>query len=500
VTQLISSCLTNDDNLQKVLTRLLLIASFSFTALFLYTISLRIPYPFELEWMEGAFLTQSLWLLKGNQLYVEPTIDFIPFLYTPLYTWLSTALMYVLGVGFWQARLVSVASSIGSAVMVYMIVKRLNGGRDASLIAAGLFLAGYGVTGFYYDVIRVDNLLMFMAAIGFYFAFISDSKRHVVLSALFLSLSFFSKQTGLFYLTGMGFYYLVNKDFNNFLFYCLVCFFFVVIPVIYLHYSTQGWFTFYTYNVIDSYYFIPSFINRLFIPDLTNRFPFLTILTLGYFAYLATKKGRQRGMGNLLNICVVIGIVTSFLMRNKEGGVANCLIPMLFFETILAGTMIGNSDLVKSPKVKSMVMVLLLAQFYVFKYNPKYFVPNQADLETGKKILEYMKSQDDSVWLLDHAYYPVMVGRKPKPHNQALHDVWRTDKPVALSIKRMLEEKKFSKIIRSYQKNYDRLQNYIHQNYYQAELLLPPDDLSFYPKAGYLVRPQYIFLPNKSDK
>lgn len=498
VTQLIPSRLTDDDNLQKLLTVLLLFASFSFTALFLYTISLRVPYPYELEWMEGGLLTQSLWLMKGNQLYVAPTIDFIPYLYTPLFTWLSTAVMYVLGVGFWQLRLVSVFSSIGCAVLVYLFVKRRSDNTNASLIAAGLFLAGYGATGFYYDVIRVDNLLMFIAGLGFYFAYISDKKPYVVISALFLSLSFLTKQTGLFYMAGVGFYYLVKKD--NFLLFCMSCVLFVVVPVIYLHYSTQGWFTFYTYDIIKTYSFMPGFVTGLFIPDLINKFPVLTILSVGYFICLARKGGGWRELFSLLNICIATGIVASFLMRNKEGGVANSYIPMLFVEAILAGVIIGSPDLVKSTKIKVLVMGLLLAQFYLFKYNPQYYVPSQADLDTGRGVMKYIESQDDSLWVVDHAYYPVMTGHRPKVHNMALYDVWRMDKPVAESIRRMLDERKFSKIILSHLAGKDKLHRYIYKNYYQAELLLPEDDISFYTKAGFLIRPQYIFLPRKTDK
>ena len=45
----------------------------------------RIGYPYELEWMEGGSLQNVQRVVGGESIYVEPSIDFVPFLYTPLY-------------------------------------------------------------------------------------------------------------------------------------------------------------------------------------------------------------------------------------------------------------------------------------------------------------------------------------------------------------------------------------------------------------------------------
>ncbi|MFQ5645532.1 MAG: ArnT family glycosyltransferase [bacterium] len=480
------------DRADKFLGYLLIFLTAGFIALFLYTVLCRIFYPFDLEWMEGGFIMQGLWLLKGNPLYVAPTIKFIPFLYTPLMSWIAAAFLYVLGTGFWQVRLVSVFSTLGCAALIYLFVKRETGKAAAAFIAAGLLLGAYGVTGFYYDVIRVDNLLMFLAGTGFYFAFLPHTRRNVVLSAFFLSLSFFAKQTGLFYTAAVGLYYLLNDRKSCFLF-SLCAAGFILIPVLYLQYTSHGWFSFYTFDIISTYSFKPGFVSSLFIPDLLYRLPGLTLLSLGYFLFYVRKKD----WFGFLPIATATGIAASFLMRNKSGGVENCLIPMIFFEAVLAGIMI--SGIIKSDKVKLLAMALLLVQFYAFKYNPAYSIPGEADLKTGKKVLSYLRRQDSSVWLLDHTYHPAMLGRWPQIHNMAIYDVWRTGKPVGLSLKRMIEEKKFSKIITSYLTDDDRLHRYINRNYYQAALLLPPDDPSFYLKAGFLMRPQYVFLPRKGN-
>src|SRR5436190_15166111 len=46
---------------------------------------LRLSYPLDLARMEGGILTHALRLGSGQPLYAEPSVDFVTFLYTPLY-------------------------------------------------------------------------------------------------------------------------------------------------------------------------------------------------------------------------------------------------------------------------------------------------------------------------------------------------------------------------------------------------------------------------------
>ncbi|MBA3503924.1 MAG: hypothetical protein H0T65_26425, partial [Deltaproteobacteria bacterium] len=42
----------------------------------------RVGYPYDLEWMEGGMLHHALRIKNGEGIYVPPSIDFIPYLYT----------------------------------------------------------------------------------------------------------------------------------------------------------------------------------------------------------------------------------------------------------------------------------------------------------------------------------------------------------------------------------------------------------------------------------
>ena len=54
-------------------------------ALLWRTVSPRLSYPYDLEWMEGGMLLHADRVMQAEPLYVLPSADFIPFIYTPLY-------------------------------------------------------------------------------------------------------------------------------------------------------------------------------------------------------------------------------------------------------------------------------------------------------------------------------------------------------------------------------------------------------------------------------
>src|SRR5437016_12956749 len=50
---------------------------------------LRMRFPFELEWMEGANIGHLDRVVRGQPLYARPALDFTPFIYPPLYLYVA---------------------------------------------------------------------------------------------------------------------------------------------------------------------------------------------------------------------------------------------------------------------------------------------------------------------------------------------------------------------------------------------------------------------------
>jgi hypothetical protein len=101
----------------------------------------RIGYPYELEWFEGTSVDLVRRILAGQSIYVRPSIDFIPHIYTPLYFHVSAELAKWTGVGFFPLRLVSFVSSIGCFALLFALARRESGSAACGLFAAGFFAA-----------------------------------------------------------------------------------------------------------------------------------------------------------------------------------------------------------------------------------------------------------------------------------------------------------------------------------------------------------------------
>ncbi|PYR92834.1 MAG: hypothetical protein DMF84_11235, partial [Acidobacteria bacterium] len=87
----------------------------------------RLAYPFDLEWMEGSMVHHVSRVLDTKPLYAPPTLDYTPFLYPPLYYYVSAAAARVTGLGFLPLRLVSFGSSLVIFWFIYRIAERETG-------------------------------------------------------------------------------------------------------------------------------------------------------------------------------------------------------------------------------------------------------------------------------------------------------------------------------------------------------------------------------------
>jgi len=78
---------------------------------------LRLGYPLDLEWMEGGTLAHALRLARGEALYAPPSVDFVSFLYTPLYPAVLCALSKVFGLSYALGRAVSILAFAGALAL-----------------------------------------------------------------------------------------------------------------------------------------------------------------------------------------------------------------------------------------------------------------------------------------------------------------------------------------------------------------------------------------------
>ncbi len=82
--------------------------------LFLWVVVARFVYRVDSEWMTGSVRESVERVRDGRQIYVAPSQSFVPFVYTPLYVWVSAALAPFCSV-FVACKLVSLAATAVTA-------------------------------------------------------------------------------------------------------------------------------------------------------------------------------------------------------------------------------------------------------------------------------------------------------------------------------------------------------------------------------------------------
>ncbi|MFZ5565301.1 MAG: glycosyltransferase, partial [Thermodesulfobacteriota bacterium] len=116
----------------------------------------------EYDWVEGFHMAQVHRLLAGNPVYAEPSLEYVPILYGPLYAYISSAFVLILGEHYGTLRLVSLLATLGTQVILGWIVWRKTRSLLGALVASGLYAGMYAATGFFYDLARVDALYVFL--------------------------------------------------------------------------------------------------------------------------------------------------------------------------------------------------------------------------------------------------------------------------------------------------------------------------------------------------
>ena len=121
----------------------------AFLLMYVVVAVLRIRSPFELEWIEGGVVDDVRHILAGHQLYVRPSIKFMPYIYTPLYYYVAAGAAKVFGIGFFPLRLVSFVASLGAfgAVDCWWPRRRATAGRGWCRPASSPPASGSAVPG-----------------------------------------------------------------------------------------------------------------------------------------------------------------------------------------------------------------------------------------------------------------------------------------------------------------------------------------------------------------
>ena len=426
-----------------------------------WTIAHRVGYPYDLEWMEGGLLHHALRIHNGEGIYGPPSIDFIPYLYTPLYPTLLALFGDVVELGYTMGRVVSVVALVGIAgVTAASIASRrhlhANWGPvwAGVVLALGLFAACYPFVEGWYDLVRADTFFLYMVTAG-----IAGLSRwttthkttglaghaKVAAGATLLALAFFCKQTGIFYV-GFGGMLVFVLAMRKTLTYAAVAGAVGFGLIWVLNQTTDGWFWIYASKIHRTHDFNPDRFYASF-GHILWHFPALTIVvTAGLLMTFATwiKRGKFPAPAFPLVLWA-----SMYAMSTMVGAIGwgtqfahfNAYLPALLHGSIAAGAAVPAASgcirlwLSDRPSrstrwIDTFALLAALAAAvplsiacYRARWNPHDFMPKASDVEAGDRLIARIHDLPGEVWMPSHPWYLRLAGKTPHVHRMGVKDV-----------------------------------------------------------------------------
>lgn len=389
-----------------------------FVLMYLGVAVARLSYPFEVEPLEGGSLTQVHRILAGKPVYIPPTLEFTPYPYTPLYFYLSAGVAAVMGVGFAPLRFVSLAASLGSMVLIYHFVRRETGSLICAFLSAALFAATFRLGGAWFDIARVDSLMVFMLLLGATLWRKASSGVAAFTAGVVMGFSFLTKQTALLVGAAFGLQILFPGKRKQSMAFIAGFLGTIAGSTALLNRLTSGWYFFYVFEQARGHTFVPSLSLEVLTSDLARPLGIAIGLCFLYLYYLAAKGRAQDLLFSCLFLAGMIG--TGWISLIHVGGYVSALMPAHAVLAIYFGlgldvllnrcsTEIGVQE--QSRRVQVPAYALCLVLFFSLTYNPLNQIPSAGDRAAGEELVRRVRAIDGDVMVLSHGYLGWMAGK-----------------------------------------------------------------------------------------
>ncbi len=481
---------------------------------------LRVSYPYELEWMEGAVVEHLRRVVQGRALYIQPSMEFVPFIYPPLYYYAAAGVAVATGVSFVPLRIVSILASIGCFVLIAYLVRRETASRYAAVVAAGMFAAAFGATGAWYDTGRVDTLFLFLMLAAIALIRRPAPGLRMVAAGLLLASAFLTKQSALVFGAPLGVYALL-VNWRGGLVLLATALAGAAAAVLLIDNATSGWFLFYTWEVPNQHALLREMLIGFWTQDILPVIPIAAIAGLILLAVLA----RRRDPGVLyLGAIVSGGVFTAWLSRLHSGGWLNVVIPAYAALAILFGVAIHHAlawaNRANNAKQRSLargaVYVAATLQFVLLAWNPAAQVPTSMDERAGDRLVARIAELPGTVYSPGHGYLVDAAGKTSHAHVMAINDVIRGGETnvrdeLAKTFGAALTTRRFDYLLMDSDFRPEcGIRNEAHVNdinwfcadirdNYQFVGTLIPDTSAFWPVTGTRRRPDQLYVRRSID-
>ncbi len=480
-----------------------LFAATLFAATYFTTALPRVLYPYDLDFIEDGILMTALRVANNQPVFVPPNAEFVPHVYMPLYAWLGGQLFKATGVSFLVLRLLSLAATITTAGLIFFIARRESQSAWTGVICAGLFFGGYQITGFWYELARVDSLFVTLALAGLTAGiYARHSNLGVVGAALGLGLATLTKQTGLILGVGLGIYLIIAVRHRAWAYWpafgLMTC-----LPVIALQLGSDGWFLYYTVHIAG--------INPITLGRILN---FLTVELFGIMGPLSLMMlgatlltVRAAGPGGIVRqpwiLAIGPAIFISGMGRASIGGNLNnrmmaytllCLAPALLTRSI------AHTPWITPRWSQGVIAGIVLIQFAIGAYNPWRAIPSLQMRRSGDHLIETIAATGGEVLVMMHPTYARLAKKEPSAQIAAMwHARERGNLPLPPDFATRLEQRYYVLIIsdNSLFETGPELQALLAGHYTVAKILNPNEAPP--TNTGMVVRPIIFYKPKRVE-
>jgi hypothetical protein len=330
----------------------------------------HIGFPLNLDLMEGTVLQHFRRSVEFKPIYPEPTPDYVPLAYNPLYYVLAIPFGWVFGISLPTLRLVSVLAMLGSGLILYRVVSQKTASVWWGLMAVGLFAAAYRAMDTYLDSAHSDAWLLFLTLLGSYLIDRNRSRRWNLVGVLLLVGAFWTKQHGALFAIGGVLFLTWREGPRRSIPYWLVAA--LLGPIAYVLVGPLLFgprFLYFTWEVPRNW---STFDRGIFIRLLTFIAVFYPLLALSGTLLTAWTAVKERKTLNVWHVQFVFALMTGVMGSLDTGSANNVYIPMgTWF--ILVGTL-GFYELVV--RIQSLGryrihQLLLFTTFAVLLYDPR---------------------------------------------------------------------------------------------------------------------------------
>jgi hypothetical protein len=482
-------------------------------------ISGRIGYPYDLEWMEGGMLHHALRIKQGEGIYGPPSIDFIPYLYTPLYP----AVLALFGISYYVGRLVSVLSLIGTAIVTSLQISNpryahvARGPLLAGLVLAmGLFAASYPYMEGWFDLVRADTLFLFMVTAGIggltrWSRAGAGFRGHarVAAGAALLALAFFCKQTGIIYV-GFGGAVVLVLAWRRLPIYVATAGLVGLGGTWLLNKTTHGWFWIYVSKIHRAHDFNMDRFWKSF-GNILLKFPAMTAVVAAGIVIVGLTWWKRRALPKpaqpfvLWTAMFAVSTVVGAVGWGTEFAHFNAYMPAFLHGALAAGAAlpaIYECWRLRNPSRENAhttasaaafgAALLLAATCWSATWKPAQFIPTGKDEAAGQRLIARIHAIDGEVWMPSHPWYLHLAGKRPYVHRMGVKDVTARQARVVAGLDDAIRSHRFAALVLD-DRDLHLEQPILHSNYRPA-MKLPGNER---PRlfTGAKIVPDTIWVP-----